>query len=256
MVDLLCMRISQFSRSIAVISLLSMAGLLAAPVSTLAATKASSGAAFRRMMYNPKKTYKDEKVAITNSATRCLTASTKAAHAKASAQSAALEKKYNLTASSTGLVADAFTSYQNDLTLAWDAMNEPYCGFGAFGVTAVLKSYNKSIERASARFTDAMKDPAKLKELAAEGSAMSAALKKSTTETDGNGTEGTDETDATSTPALAHEHEAETEVSVAPPLTTGSSSSSVAAASVGKGSVVIINDDGITYSSLLDGFMK
>lgn len=46
----------------------------------------------------------------------------------------------------------AVESYKDKLDIIWDAMAEPYCGYGSRGVSAAKKSYNKSIGRARAEF--------------------------------------------------------------------------------------------------------
>lgn len=47
--------------------------------------------------------------------------------------------------------ANAITNYKSELTIAWDAMEYPYCGYGS-SATAPLKSYNKTISRARTQF--------------------------------------------------------------------------------------------------------
>lgn len=134
--------------SLAIFSL----SVVSVPVTVQAATS------FQNMMYNPNKTYKDEKVEINNPTSRCVTAATKASHAQSLKQGEADAKKYNLTTESTGAGGKAYANYRAELDLAWDAMNEPYCGFGAFGTTAAVKSYKKSVDRARNRFLTAMKN--------------------------------------------------------------------------------------------------
>jgi hypothetical protein len=46
----------------------------------------------------------------------------------------------------------AAKNYQYKLDLIWDAMLQPYCGYGGYGMTAVSKSYNKSVTRARSAF--------------------------------------------------------------------------------------------------------
>ncbi len=46
----------------------------------------------------------------------------------------------------------AVKDYQWKLDVIWDAMTEPYCGYGSRGVSAAKKSYNKSIDRARGEF--------------------------------------------------------------------------------------------------------
>ena len=47
---------------------------------------------------------------------------------------------------------NAAKNYQYKLDVIWDAMLQPYCGYGGYGMTAVTKSYNKSITRARSAF--------------------------------------------------------------------------------------------------------
>lgn len=47
--------------------------------------------------------------------------------------------------------ANAITNYKSELTIAWDAMEYPYCGYGS-SAAAPLKSYNKTISRARTQF--------------------------------------------------------------------------------------------------------
>lgn len=46
----------------------------------------------------------------------------------------------------------AVKDYEWKLDTIWDAMTEPYCGYGSLGTTAAKKSYNKSITRARSEF--------------------------------------------------------------------------------------------------------
>ncbi|HVM90885.1 MAG TPA: hypothetical protein VMU11_03245 [Verrucomicrobiae bacterium] len=51
----------------------------------------------------------------------------------------------------------AAKNYQYKLDLLWDAMLQPYCGYGGYGMTAVTKSFNKTVTRARAAFLAAAK---------------------------------------------------------------------------------------------------
>ncbi len=69
---------------------------------------------------------------------------------------------------------DAVKRYQDNLALVWEAMNEPYCGYGTRGVSAVQKSLNKTISRTRAEFLKvAAQNKIALKKLAAMDSATS-----------------------------------------------------------------------------------
>jgi hypothetical protein len=88
---------------------------------------------------------KDEKD-FANPVSRCLTADMKALDAKAVATMEAEIKKYGAGHEK------AVASYKEKLDTVWSAMEQPYCGYGAYGMTAVKKSFNKSTERALAEF--------------------------------------------------------------------------------------------------------
>jgi hypothetical protein len=53
--------------------------------------------------------------------------------------------------------ADAAKIYREKIALVWSAMEEPYCGFGSQGMSAVKHSYNKSVTRIRQEFLDAVK---------------------------------------------------------------------------------------------------
>lgn len=46
----------------------------------------------------------------------------------------------------------AVSTYKQNLEIVWSAMEEPYCGHGSQGITAVKKSFNKSVDRLRAAF--------------------------------------------------------------------------------------------------------
>ncbi|MBP7005523.1 peptidoglycan-binding protein [Patescibacteria group bacterium] len=104
-------------------------------------------------LYNPKKQYKDEKKTIEDPASRCTGTTfqkiTAAAEEQAKKDLAKVTSKDGTV--STG-VADAYKIYEKDLAIAWAAMQQPYCGFGAFGATAAKNSLNKTIARARNAF--------------------------------------------------------------------------------------------------------
>lgn len=126
------------------ISLFALLVLSALPISTQAA---------KLDLYNPKKKYGDEKITINNTASRCTGAAFKTLHSKAEIQAKKdLAKLIDQDGNVSKTVADAFKIYAQDIALGWAAMEEPYCGFGAFGSTAAKKSFNKTITRARADF--------------------------------------------------------------------------------------------------------
>lgn len=118
---------------------------IALPIVTQAATK-------RLDLYNPRKSYKDEKVDPTSTASRCTTAAFQKMHADAEAQAQKELAKLKGAGTSEQALTSAFKTYEQDLEMAWSAMQEPYCGFGAFGATAAKKSYQKTLTRAHTNF--------------------------------------------------------------------------------------------------------
>lgn len=108
-------------------------------------------------LYNPKKRYGDEKIEIVNPTTRCLTAAAKKAHLKDLQALEADGKKINGLDEPGHALADDYKKYETALEYAWGAMEEPYCGFGAFGSSAALKSYQKTVLRARTTWLDAVK---------------------------------------------------------------------------------------------------
>lgn len=129
-------------------------GVLLAPATSFAKTVAKKKAvkktrkSLTSYLYNPRKTYGDEKIAIANPTSRCTTASMKALHAS----KLALAKKDGESVTLTGGVDTAFRTYLNGLDTLWNAMEEPYCGYGAFGLTAARSSYEKTADRLRAAF--------------------------------------------------------------------------------------------------------
>lgn len=152
----------RFASMIAVFSLiLSVILPITAQAATTAKT-ATTGKTTGRVriamnLYDPKRHYGDEKTDIENPTTRCLTAAAKKARIRDLANYEADGKKAELDEDTTGPLADAYKKYKTAMEYAWDAMNEPYCGFGAFGSSAALKSYEKTVSRARANFQDAVK---------------------------------------------------------------------------------------------------
>ena len=81
-----------------------------------------------------------------NPVSRCLTADMKALY-----KSAVNTMDKDVTKVGAGH-EKAVASYKTKLDTVWSAMEEPYCGYGAYGMTAVKKSFNKSIERTRTEF--------------------------------------------------------------------------------------------------------
>ncbi|MBP9762373.1 hypothetical protein KBD34_02030 [Patescibacteria group bacterium] len=108
-------------------------------------------------LYNPKKRYGDEKTDIVNPASRCLTAAAKAARTRDLKTFLEDGKKAGVVGEEEHELSDEYEKYETALEFAWGALEEPYCGFGAFGSSASLKSYQKTVLRARAAFLDAVK---------------------------------------------------------------------------------------------------
>ncbi len=86
-----------------------------------------------------------------NPASRCLTAAMVALNNAA-------QKRMDADVAKSGAGHDAAVqTYKDKLAIVWAAMAEPYCGYGSQGITAVKKSFNKSIERIRADFLAAVK---------------------------------------------------------------------------------------------------
>ena len=88
---------------------------------------------------------KDEKN-FDDPTSRCLTATMKSLHDKALKQMEA-----DLTKVGDGHDA-AVQTYRQNIDIIWSAMNEPYCGYGSRGVTAVEHSFQKSVDRTRSIF--------------------------------------------------------------------------------------------------------
>lgn len=114
-------------------------------------------------LYNPRRRYGDEKVDIKNTSSRCNTPAMRKLHVQNLERAKGDGKPFGLTFESVSTtetlsgIGEAYKKYLNGLSLAWGAMEEPYCGFGAFGMTAARKSYDKSVARIRARFVEAAK---------------------------------------------------------------------------------------------------
>lgn len=139
-------------------------GALILPIS---GTEVKAAAAKKKVvtydLYNPNKIYKDEKKAIIDTASRCDTPAFKKTHTKNLERAKQDGKPFDFTlamASTTEPLSPLGEAYQKYLVgLGWalEAMEEPYCGFGAFGIQAANKSYKKTVDRARGRFLEAVK---------------------------------------------------------------------------------------------------
>ena len=135
---------TRFFRSvIAIFAVLTV--VLAGPLGAQAATKTKAKRTTYDL-YNRNKHYGDEKTNIANPASRCNTVANRKVHDANLAQAKKDIAPFHPDADPR--VEKLAKTYMNKLSLAWDAMEEPYCGFGAFGNTAAKKSYDKTIVRA------------------------------------------------------------------------------------------------------------
>lgn len=82
--------------------------------------------------------------------TRCLTADMKSRHAQAVSQ---MQK--DIAAHGQGHEQVAKT-YQDKLDILWSAMQQPYCGYGSYGLTAVKHSWDKTVNNARTAFLEAV----------------------------------------------------------------------------------------------------
>ena len=88
---------------------------------------------------------------------KCVTSATKATHAGALARMEKDVAPYTQTAKATS----AIQKYRDGMVVAWNALNEPYCGYGAYGISSAVKSYSKSITRTRTSFLDEVKNLSK-----------------------------------------------------------------------------------------------
>jgi hypothetical protein len=91
-------------------------------------------------------------------ASKCVTAATEAMHASATTQM----NKDIAAHKGEAKAADAMSAYQKDLDTAWEAMESPYCGYGAYGAASAIHSYQKSIARIRAAFLAELKGGPKM----------------------------------------------------------------------------------------------
>ena len=108
-------------------------------------------------LYIPGKVYKDEKVAFENPTSRCSTPAMKTLHKQMLARAEKDMDGLDVSPSSTSPYVKPAQVYLNGLAVLWDAMEEPYCGYGAFGLTAAKSSYQKNANRLRTTFLDQVK---------------------------------------------------------------------------------------------------
>jgi hypothetical protein len=88
-------------------------------------------------------------------ASKCVTAATQATNAAAIAQ---MEKDIAPHAKEEK-AAKVIEQYRQNIQTAWEAMEQPYCGYGAYGTASAIKSLSKSINRARSTFLKNIKNP-------------------------------------------------------------------------------------------------
>ena len=93
---------------------------------------------------------KDEKN-FSNPTTRCMTASIKALHTQTVNQMNEDIAKYG-----AGHAA-AVNRYKLNVEILWAAMQQPYCGYGAYGLTAVQKGFVKTVSHVRSSFLASVK---------------------------------------------------------------------------------------------------
>lgn len=120
--------------------------------------KTSARVKIATYLYNPNRHYRDEKTAIEDPTTRCVTKATEAAQIGNVTRAIKDGETFGVATSTEGEFGKAYREYRDGLDTLWDAMNEPYCGFGAFGVSAAVKSYNKTATRLRTEFLAAAKN--------------------------------------------------------------------------------------------------
>lgn len=91
-------------------------------------------------------------MSIEDPTTRCVTKATEAAQMENLKRASKDGETFNVATSTPGVLGDAYRQYMDNLDIVWGAMEEPYCGFGAFGLGAAVKSYNKSISHVRTEF--------------------------------------------------------------------------------------------------------
>ncbi len=141
------------------LTVMAVVGLFA-PHAADAATKKKKKTVRRNVaayLYNPRRHYKDEHVDLKNPVSRCDTPAMRTLHIQHLRQADHDAAKAGVTTSTTSGEGEALRSYQQGLALAWSAMEEPYCGYGAFGLSAARKSYEKSVGRIRQKFLDKVK---------------------------------------------------------------------------------------------------
>jgi len=74
---------------------------------------------------------------------KCVTASTKATYVNMMARM----QKDILPYKELPAASAAIKTYQDNMDVAWEAMQQPYCGYGKYGSASAVHSYKKNVER-------------------------------------------------------------------------------------------------------------
>lgn len=145
--------INRSTRFLISFTVFTLAVFLAMPRSVFGATAKSyvKGRTIAYDLYNPRRTYGDEKAMIANPVSRCNTQAMQKIHLGhlVRAEKDLITMKVTTT---TPAMAKLYDTYLDKVDLSWGAMEEPYCGFGAFGAKAAINSYYKSVTRARSEF--------------------------------------------------------------------------------------------------------
>ena len=86
---------------------------------------------------------------------KCVTATTEATHNAAVTQMNKDIAPYAIDAK----VANVIEQYKQNIETAWQAMQQPYCGYGSYGTASAIHSLSKSIGRARSTFLTNIKNP-------------------------------------------------------------------------------------------------
>jgi len=130
-------------------------GVAAATAKKVVATKKNTR--YAANLYIPGKVYKDEKVAFENPTSRCSTPAMQTLHKQTVAIAIKDMSGFDVSPTSTSPYAKPAQVYLDGLAVLWDAMEEPYCGYGAFGLTAAKHSYEKTANHLRTAFLDEVK---------------------------------------------------------------------------------------------------
>ena len=83
-------------------------------------------------------------------ASRCITSATQVMYATMIAQ----EKKDIAPYRDVASMEAAIKTYQENIDTAWEAMGDPYCGYGSYGAKSAIHSFQKTAERVRGAFLE------------------------------------------------------------------------------------------------------